>query len=116
MGGIRRNCYDTLKAMVNPDQIKFDSFIEFDDNCEYSQKSLGYVYGDKFYFIDTGTGYNLVPTMSRNEIIQQQFKITCQSFVNLNELLEKAGFTKSEEEAELDLSVPTKEQLIKLFS
>ena len=54
--------------------------------------------------------------MSRNEIIQQQFKIACQSFVNLNELLEKAGFTKSEEEAELDLSVPTKEQLIKLFS
>lgn len=107
---------DIAKAMVNPDQIKFDSFIEFDDNCEYCQKSLGYIYDGKFYFIDTGTGYKLVPTIDRNEIIQQQFKITCQSFVNLNELLEKAGFTKNEEEAELDLSVPIKEQLIKLFS
>lgn len=116
MGGMRRTTYDTANAMVNPDQIKFDTFIEFDDNCECSQKSLGYVYDGKFYFINAGTGYKLVPTMSRNEIIQQQFKITCQSFVNLNELLEKAGFTKSEEEAELDLSVPTKEQLIKLFS
>ena len=109
---------DKTTPMVDPDTIKFDSFVQFGDDEEHVEKNLGYVLDNKIYLIDATCGSRAVSNANRNSIIQEQFKITCQSYVKLNRLLDKAGFERvgEDEDAELDLVNPEKDSLIKLFS
>ena len=104
--------------MVDSDTIKFDSFVEFENDTDYSEKTLGYVHDGKIYLVDLTSGCRQVTAADMNEIVQEQLKIACDSYVGLERLLQLAGFQKvgESEDAELDLTNPAKDQLIKLFA
>ena len=102
-----------LKAgyMVRPDSIVVNEDV-VSDSCE---KMLGIVCGARIFLMDLGAGNNRVSGASHpgeRELIMARKAL---SFIDLKDLLLKAGFTESDI-PELDLQKLDKDTLIKLFS
>ena len=108
--------------MVDPNNIKFDTMIDFQGQGE---KTIGMLLGGKFIMMDMGTGTRRVSTSGKyvNTVIESM-KQKAQCFIPLKEILLRAGFTEweppkegEEEKPEdvLDLTNPEKDSLIKLF-
>lgn len=108
--------------MVNPNNIKVDTMIDFQGQGE---KTIGMLIDGKFIMMDMGTGTRRVSTSGRyvNTVIDSM-KNKAKSFISAKEILLRAGFTTWEPpkdgEAEkpeeiLDLTNPEKDALIKLF-
>jgi hypothetical protein len=77
--------------------------------------------------MDLTSGSGRVPNYKYNDVYLEQLEIKCRSFINLEDILLKAGFTLVDQLPEakegeavptavLDLTNPAKDSLIKLFS
>ena len=102
-----------LKAgyMVRPDSIVVNEDITSDSG----EKMLGIVCGARIFLMDLGAGEHAVSVAAHpgeKELIMARKAL---SFVDLKDLLLKAGFTESDM-PDLDLSTLTKDTLITLFS
>ena len=102
-----------LKAgyMVRPDSIA----VSEDVTSDSAEKMLGIICGARIFLMDLGAGESRVSGASHpgeKELIMARKAL---SFIDLRELLLKAGFTESET-PDLDLSSLTKDTLITLFS
>ena len=100
--------------IVDPNNVIFKTRIQFDD-CN-GLKKVGIIHDNKLFFVDLGAGTSRISTSKRADIINRQLFKKADSFVELKEILEKAGFEFVDEDAELDLSNPSKDDLIKLFA
>ena len=126
----RRN---TNPYMCNPNNIVFEGEIEFKDG---GLKKVGIVSDGKIVLADLSAGSQRVSTSTAADIIQKQMKNKVESYVDLKPLLEKAGVDiiyepimvpDPEDESKMiplgaddyelvDLSNPSRDDLIKLFS
>lgn len=126
----RRN---TNPYMCNPNNIVFESEIEFKDG---GLKKVGTVSDGKIVLADLSAGSQRVSTSTAADIIQKQMKNKVESYIDLKPLLEKAGVDviyepkmvpDPEDESKMipldaddyelvDLSNPSRDDLIKLFS
>ena len=121
--------------MVDPNDIVFETELEFKDG---GLKKIGVVTNNKIVLADLAAGAQRVTTSANADIIQQQMRNKVESYVDLKPLLEKAGANViydpimvpsdledpnsemvplTEDDIELiDLSNPSKDDLIKLFA
>lgn len=76
--------------MVNPNNIKFDTMIDFDGQ---GQKTIGLMLDNRFYLMDMQTGKGRVSTGKYAPIIVDAMKKKAKSFIDLKEILLRAGFT-----------------------
>ena len=102
-----------LKAgyMVRPDSI----VVSEDLTSDSAEKMLGIVCGARIFLMDLGAGEHQVSVAAHpgeKELIMARKAL---SFIDLKDLLLKAGFTESDM-PDLDLSTLTKDTLITLFS
>ena len=110
-------------VMCNPNNVKAEFMIPVDNE---RTKECALISDNKIYLMDLTSGNNRVPDHRFSQVYIEQLQIKCRSFINLNDLLEKAGFTFVNEvpelldgktpEIALDLTNPAKDSLIKLFS
>lgn len=100
--------------MVDPNNIKFEAMLDFDG---HGQLSLGYTHNNKVYLMSAQSGYGRVTRTGLNvsDVMHRANSVKAESYVDLEELLIDAGFTKSAA-AEIDLVNPTKDVIIDLFS
>lgn len=107
--------------MVNPNNIKFDTMIDFDGQ---GQKTIGLMLDNRFYLMDMQTGKNRVSTGKYAPIIIDAMKKKAKSFIGLQEVLLRAGFTmwqpakEGEEEVKPDIDFTNleKDTLIQLLT
>ena len=107
--------------MVNPNNIKFDTMIDFDGQ---GQKTIGLMLDNRFYLMDMQTGKGRVSTGKYAPIIVEAMKKKAKSFIGLQEVLLRAGFTmwqpakEGEEEVKPDIDFTNleKDTLINLLS
>ena len=102
--------------MVDPNNIKLDTMIEVDDE---RQKSVGLVHDNTFHFMDLCSGGRNVSLYTKHgmEFIKTMCNRT-KCFVDLKNILMKAGFTEvSENETpDIDFTNPEKDTIINLLS
>jgi hypothetical protein len=97
--------------MLRPDSID----VNEDITSDRGEKMLGIVCGARIFLMDLGAGEHAVSVAAHpgeKELIMARKAL---SFVDLKDLLLKAGFTESDM-PDLDLSTLTKDTLITLFS
>lgn len=107
--------------MVNPNNIKFDTMIDFDGQ---GQKTIGLMLDNRFYLMDMQTGKGRVSTGKYAPIIVEAMKKKAKSFIGLQEVLLRAGFTmwqpakEGEEDVKPDIDFTNleKDTLINLLS
>ena len=103
--------------MVNPNNIKFDTMIDFDGQ---GQKSVGVVLDNRFYLMDMTSGKGRVASGKYANIIVDAMKKKAKSFIDLKEVLFRAGFEIVEKDSEtkpdIDFTNLEKDTLINLLS
>ena len=107
--------------MVNPNNIKFDTMIDFDGQ---GQKTIGLMLDNRFYLMDMGTGKGRVSTGKYAPIIVETMKKKAKSFIDLKEILLRAGFTlwepakegEDEVKPDIDFCDLEKDTIINLLS
>ena len=104
--------------MVNPNNIKFDTMIDFSGTCE---KTIGMVSNNKFYFMDFGSGNSRISRSGKYaEMMIDSFKRKLCSFINLRDILEQSKFEILDETDErtpdIDFTNLEKDTFIKLLS
>ena len=107
--------------MVDPNNIKFDTMIDF---IGQGQKTIGLMLDNRFYLIDMQTGKNRVSTGKYAPIIVEAMKKKAKSFIDLKEILLRAGFTlwepakegEDEVKPDIDFCNLEKDTLINLLS
>ena len=107
--------------MCDPNNIVAEAELTFENGA--GLKKIGCIHNNKLVLMDLGAGNGRVSTSKGAEIINQQMSNKVESYVDLKPILEKAGFTITEDlttlpedAAYLDYSNPAKDDLIKLFS
>jgi hypothetical protein len=109
---------EMMNYMVNPNNIKFDTMIDFSDTRE---KTIGMVSDNKFYFMDFGSGNSRVSHSGKYaKMMIDSFKRKLCSFINLRDILECAKFEILDETDErtpdIDFTNLEKDTFIKLLS
>lgn len=101
--------------MLDPNDIKFEAIIPHEGMGE---KYVAYIHNNKVMLMDLTGAARRVSNTEANEIKQQALAAKADSFVDLKEILDLAGFKEvgKDEEAELDFTNPSKDDLIKLFT
>lgn len=107
--------------MVNPNNIKFDTMIDFDGQ---GQKTIGLMLDNRFYLMDMGTGKGRVSTGKYAPIIVEAMKKKAKSFIDLKEILLRAGYTlwepakegEDEVKPDIDFCNLEKDTIINLLS
>jgi hypothetical protein len=107
--------------MVNPNNIKFDTMIDFDGQ---GQKTIGLMLDNRFYLMDMQTGKGRVSTGKYAPIIVEAMKKKAKSFIDLKEILLRAGFTlwepakegEDEVKPDIDFCNLEKDTIINLLS
>lgn len=99
-------------AMVDPNKIVFEAEIEhdFDGTKNVVKIENGRMIMSNF---ETG-GHSRVPSVSMSKIIEEQSKVKANSFIELEDLLIAAGFELVDEDADIDLTQLSKNDIIKL--
>lgn len=106
-----RSMYEN--AMVDPNTIVFEAELNHEGNGE---KTIAEIKDGKLYMSNMeGGGHVRVPSVSMTKIIEKQNRVKAESYIQLKPLLEKAGFEIVEQEADLDFSQMSKNDLIKLL-
>lgn len=104
-------------VMVDPNDIVFEAMLDFSDQFE---KKIALIKDNRIYLMDFNAGDRRVSNATANSIIQQQFILKADCFVDLRELLKAAGFKEyneqSDYEPDMDFTNPSKDSLLKLFS
>jgi len=107
----------TKGYMVNPNNIKFDTMMDFDGQ---GQKSVGIVLDNRFYLMDMTSGRGRVASGKYADIIVDAMKKKAKSFIDLKEVLFRAGFEIVEKDSEtkpdIDFTNLEKDTLINLLS
>lgn len=99
-------------AMVDPNKIVFEAEIEHDSD---GTKNVAKIENGRLVMSNFETGgHSRVPSVSMTKIIEEQSEIKANSFIGLEDLLVAAGFELVEEEADIDLTQMSKNDLIKL--
>lgn len=112
VSSIRENKAET--AMVDPDKIVIDTIIPFNGNGDIM---IAKIENGKIIMMNLSVGGSRrIPNQNLIDIMNKQLEIKAKSFVNLNDLLVKAGFEIVEEKGDLDISQMSKNDLIKLLS
>lgn len=105
--------------MVNPNNILLEAEIT---QGEMTQQTIGMVFDGKFYFYSLSCGYNKIlsavqeKNMNAGEEMVKILKRKSMSAVPLKEILLEAGFTESDTDYQIDLTVIDRSTLIGLFS
>ena len=111
-------------VMCDPNNVKAEFMIPVDhESC----KECALITDNKVYLMDLTSGCGRVPNYKYNDVYLEQLEIKCRSFINLEDILLKAGCTLVNELPEakegeavptavLDLTNPAKDSLIKFFS
>lgn len=104
--------------MVDPNEILASAMVDFGDSEE---SCPAVIYDNKIYFINLRSGNRRVHNDSHNKIIQQQTKIKTQSMILIEDVLKAADMidmsdSKEDVSVDLDLTEPTKSQIIGIFS
>ena len=105
-----------MNHMVDPNRIKVDAMVDFQGQGE---KTIGIVVDNRFMFMDMGSGKRLVSSSGKYVgTVVELFRRKMECFVGLREILEEAGFTivSGDEEADIDLTNPTKDAIIGIMS
>lgn len=111
-------------VMCDPNNVKAEFIIPVENE---SCKECALISDNKIYLMDLTSGSGRVPNYKYNDVYLEQLEIKCRSFINLEDILLKAGFTLVDQLPEakegeavptavLDLTNPAKDSLIKLFS
>lgn len=133
-----RNKYDwelrnKKPVMCNPNNIVFEAELSFKEG---GLKKIGVISDGKIVFADLGAGYGRISDAKAADIIHQQMKNKVESYIDLKPILQKAGanviyelpkvpdpddetkeITLTADDFEcIDLSNPTRDDLIKLFA
>ena len=107
----------TRGYMVNPNNIKFDTMMDFDGQ---GQKNVGIVLDNRFYLMDMTSGKGRVASGKYANIIVDAMKKKAKSFIDLKEVLFRAGFEIVEKDSEtkpdIDFTNLEKDTLINLLS
>ena len=108
----------SVAVMCDPNNIKAEFMIPVDNE---RTKECALISDNKVYLMDLTSGNGRVPNNKYNKVYIEQLMVKCRSFVSLNDILVKAGFSLVNEAPEdakivLDLTNPAKDSLIKLFS
>ena len=112
---------DMRNHMVDPNNIRFDTMIAFEGQ---GQKTIGLVLDNRFYLMDMGTGKQRVSSGKYAPIIIEAMKKKAKSFIDLKEVLYRAGFTmwqpakdgEEEVKPDIDFTNLEKDTLINLLS
>lgn len=103
--------------MVDPNNIRFDTMIDFDGQ---GQKTIGLVLDNRFYLMDMTSGKSRVASGKYAKTIIEATKKKAKSFIDLKEVLFRAGFEildkDSEVVADIDFRNLEKDTLINLLS
>ena len=111
-------------VMCDPNNVKAEFMIPVDhESC----KDCALITDNKVYLMDLTSGCGRVPNYKYNDVYLEQIEIKCRTFINLEDILLKAGCTLVNELPEakegeaaptavLDLTNPAKDSLIKFFS
>jgi hypothetical protein len=103
---------DIKNAIVDPNKIVFEAEIEHDSD---GTKNVAKIENGRMIMSNFETGgHSRVPSVSMSKIIEEQSKVKANSYISLEELLIKAGFELVDEEADIDLTQMSKNDLIKL--
>ena len=98
--------------MVDPKDIVFEANIEIND----ASKTIAKLSNNRMYFVDLGTGYGRMPNSNLNDIVQHQMANKLESFIPLKDLLLKAGFVETKENADIDFCSCGKDDILNLFA
>lgn len=106
--------------MVDPNNIKFDTMIDFDGQ---GQKTIGLMLDNRFYLMDKQTGKKRVSTGKYAPIIIDAMKKKAKSFIDIKDILLRAGFTlwepakdgEEEVKPDIDFTNLEKDSLINLL-
>ena len=101
--------------MADPANIVFDSIIDCEDNGEHQ---IGCVIDNKLYFTNESLNGGRVPNKNTNDLYKEAVPKKLNSHIVLKDLLTVAGIpvVEGDTEADIDLSVPNKADLINFFS
>ena len=109
-----------LNHMVDPNNIRFDTMMEHDDDETGRQKTVGLMIDNRFYIMDMGTGNRRVSNSKYSGIIIEALKKKAKCFIGLKEILYRAGFEvldkDSEVDADIDFNNLEKDTLINLLT
>ena len=98
--------------MVDSKDIIFEANIEINDDS----KTIAKLSNNRMYFVNLGTGYGRMPNSNLNDIVQQQMANKLESFIPLKDLLLKAGFVETTENADIDFCSCGKDDILNLFA
>ena len=115
---IPENYNHTEGYMVDPNNVKFDTMIEFNGQ---GQKTIGIIFDNEFYFMDFKSGNSQVSSAGKYvPTVIDSMKRKAKCFIGLEEILKKAGFTfiedGDEKEPEIDFTNLEKDTFVKLLS
>lgn len=79
-------------VMCDPNNIVFETILDFDGQ---GQKDICYIHNDKMYLMELQSGYKRVSLHGANNLIQKANKAKADSYIDLEELLIKAGWKKA---------------------
>jgi hypothetical protein len=111
--------YDNLVGyMVDPNNIKFDTMVEFNGQGE---KTIGIILNNEFYFMDFKTGNQIVSSAGDySSTVIESMKRKAKCFIGLEEILKAAGFNiiedGDEREPGIDFTKLEKDTFVKLLS
>ena len=98
--------------MLNPNDILFSTHTQMDSR----EKCLALVTNNRIYLAELRTGSKAVSTKNITTAYADYVSGTVNCHLNLETVLIDAGFTIVSDECDLDLSNPTKDQIIDLLS
>ena len=102
--------------MVNPNNIKFDTMLVSEDDCE---QTIGMVIDNRFFLMDVKSGKRIVSRSgSFSRTIIENMRCKTKGFIGLKEILLRAGFEIAEEgeKPEIDFTNLEKDTIINLLS
>ena len=102
--------------MVDPNDVVAEFMIPVEG---YEKKSVAMTMDRRFVLMDLSIGCGRIPMYNLEKIVIDKFRIKAQSFLNLKEILDAAGFSEAENDEDavgLDLTQPSKDTLIELFA
>lgn len=93
--------------MVDPNSIVLEDMMVSD----IREQMVGQVIDNRIYFLNLGTCNKAISTASNTDFIKAQ----CLAHLEMVPILETAGYEIVDKNPDIDLSVPSKEKIIKLF-
>lgn len=93
--------------MVDPNSIILEDTLISD----IREQMVGQVIDNKIYFLNLGTGNRTVSIVKDTNYVKAQ----CEAHIALRPILEAVGYKIVDENPDIDLSIPSKEKLMKLF-